>query len=131
MNMKPTNQILEFTFFYAKLIVGDISLLTWRHVRHEQSKRRSCWCPYHFCEKKTLHMWLLSCVAINWVTCLAAGHVSENALFTLPGQEFKQYWLNIEISINIKWCISLWVATKWMCITRSNRRAKKNHLINK
>ena len=23
--------------FYAKLIVGDISLLTWRHVRHEQS----------------------------------------------------------------------------------------------
>ena len=23
--------------FYAKLIVGDISLFTWRHVRHEQS----------------------------------------------------------------------------------------------
>ena len=88
--------------FYAKLIVGDISLLTWRHVRHEQSNGGHVGVPAIPVKKKTLHMWLLSCVAINWVTCLAAGHVSENALFTLPGQEFKQYWPNIEISINIK-----------------------------
>ena len=89
--------------FYAKLIVGDISLFTWRHVRHEQSNGGHVGVPTIPVRKKNLHMWLLSCVAINWVTCLAAGHVSEkNALFTLPGQEFKQYWLNIEISINIK-----------------------------
>ena len=101
MNMKPTNQILEFTFFMPNL---SWVILAFSHdvtfVMNNQTAVMLVSLPFLW--EKTLHMWLLSCVAINWVTCLAAGHVSENALFTLPGQEFKQYWLHIEISINIK-----------------------------